>query len=266
MTDVWKCSSWLYLPMLGFVSCYAKKLIVILLLQALCMPTFQLLEQANGLRNHPDTVDDLFRLATRYWCPHVPLPCLFLHLKWSRKLPVQSLQLNCWIVGLNFPPLIVSLFLCFSQIHPAQPCHPAKQHHHRPHHPVRHRSHDARPPRCQLQRHEVYQRPRSHRCLERCEWTSTQQTGMEHFVSCLNILPVLPLLARGRLRSAEASDRSGYAAAWAAAGHTADPHLLFLPAVVHTAWCGWSALGDYGVWPTGKHRAHCLQQTRNVCV
>lgn len=30
------------------------------------MPTFQLLEQPNGLRDHPDTVDDLFRLATRY--------------------------------------------------------------------------------------------------------------------------------------------------------------------------------------------------------
>ncbi len=37
-------------------------------LQALCMPTFQLLEQPNGLRNHPDTVDDLFRLATRWVC------------------------------------------------------------------------------------------------------------------------------------------------------------------------------------------------------
>lgn len=37
----------------------------LILLQALCMPTFQLLEQQNGLRNHPDTVDDLFRLATR---------------------------------------------------------------------------------------------------------------------------------------------------------------------------------------------------------
>ncbi|KAG7276627.1 hypothetical protein CRUP_025851 [Coryphaenoides rupestris] len=36
---------------------------------ALCMPTFQLLEQPLGLRNHPDTVDDLFRLATRY-APH----------------------------------------------------------------------------------------------------------------------------------------------------------------------------------------------------
>ncbi|XP_009332458.1 PREDICTED: transportin-3, partial [Pygoscelis adeliae] len=30
---------------------------------ALCIPTFQLLEQPNGLQNHPDTVDDLFRLA-----------------------------------------------------------------------------------------------------------------------------------------------------------------------------------------------------------
>lgn len=40
----------------------------LLSLQALCMPTFQLLEQQNGLRNHPDTVDDLFRLATRCVC------------------------------------------------------------------------------------------------------------------------------------------------------------------------------------------------------
>ncbi|XP_029471361.1 transportin-3 isoform X2 [Rhinatrema bivittatum] len=36
------------------------------MLQALCVPTFQLLEQQNGLRNHPDTVDDLFRLSTRF--------------------------------------------------------------------------------------------------------------------------------------------------------------------------------------------------------
>ncbi|NXD46523.1 TNPO3 protein, partial [Copsychus sechellarum] len=42
------------------------------MLQALCIPTFQLLEQPNGLQNHPDTVDDLFRLAAR--CP-VLLPC-----------------------------------------------------------------------------------------------------------------------------------------------------------------------------------------------
>ncbi|XP_035758423.1 transportin-3, partial [Egretta garzetta] len=34
--------------------------------RALCMPTFQLLEQPNGLQNHPDTVDDLFRLAARF--------------------------------------------------------------------------------------------------------------------------------------------------------------------------------------------------------
>lgn len=41
-------------------------MLMLLFLQALCMPTFQLLEQQNGLRNHPDTVDDLFRLATRF--------------------------------------------------------------------------------------------------------------------------------------------------------------------------------------------------------
>ncbi|KFQ60969.1 Transportin-3, partial [Pelecanus crispus] len=33
---------------------------------ALCIPTFQLLEQPSGLQNHPDTVDDLFRLAARF--------------------------------------------------------------------------------------------------------------------------------------------------------------------------------------------------------
>lgn len=53
-----------------FVSSLAANITVgahegLFLLQALCMPTFQLLEQQNGLRNHPDTVDDLFRLATR---------------------------------------------------------------------------------------------------------------------------------------------------------------------------------------------------------
>ncbi|KAM4747695.1 transportin-3 isoform 1-T1 [Rhinophrynus dorsalis] len=45
------------------------------MLQALCVPTFQLLEQQNGLRNHPDTVDDLFRLFTRFVqrCPIILL-------------------------------------------------------------------------------------------------------------------------------------------------------------------------------------------------
>ncbi|XP_075455373.1 transportin-3 isoform X2 [Ascaphus truei] len=45
------------------------------MLQALCVPTFQLLEHQNGLRNHPDTVDDLFRLFTRFVqrCPVVLL-------------------------------------------------------------------------------------------------------------------------------------------------------------------------------------------------
>ncbi|XP_013915483.1 PREDICTED: transportin-3-like, partial [Thamnophis sirtalis] len=39
---------------------------LVALSQALCVPTFRLLEQPNGLQNHPDTVDDLFRLATRF--------------------------------------------------------------------------------------------------------------------------------------------------------------------------------------------------------
>eukprot|EP00105_Crassostrea_gigas_P004006 XP_011417072.1 PREDICTED: transportin-3 isoform X1 [Crassostrea gigas] len=36
------------------------------MLEAFCVPTFKLLEEHNGLRNHPDTVDDLFRLCLRF--------------------------------------------------------------------------------------------------------------------------------------------------------------------------------------------------------
>lgn len=36
------------------------------MLHAFCGPTFKILEELNGLRNHPDTVDDLFRLCTRF--------------------------------------------------------------------------------------------------------------------------------------------------------------------------------------------------------
>ncbi|XP_041355041.1 transportin-3-like [Gigantopelta aegis] len=36
------------------------------MLQAFCGPTFKILEEHNGLRNHPDTVDDLFRLSLRF--------------------------------------------------------------------------------------------------------------------------------------------------------------------------------------------------------
>ncbi|KAJ8927136.1 hypothetical protein NQ314_020409 [Rhamnusium bicolor] len=36
------------------------------MLQAFLEPTFQLLQQENGLRNHPDTVDDFFRLCARF--------------------------------------------------------------------------------------------------------------------------------------------------------------------------------------------------------
>lgn len=36
------------------------------MLQALMEPTFLLLREENGLRNHPDTVDDFFRLCARF--------------------------------------------------------------------------------------------------------------------------------------------------------------------------------------------------------
>jgi len=36
------------------------------MLQAFIGPTFEILEPEDGLKNHPDTVDDLFRLCARY--------------------------------------------------------------------------------------------------------------------------------------------------------------------------------------------------------
>lgn len=36
------------------------------MLQAFIGPTYALLEEEDGLKNHPDTVDDLFRLCARY--------------------------------------------------------------------------------------------------------------------------------------------------------------------------------------------------------
>ncbi|KAK3585736.1 hypothetical protein CHS0354_020305 [Potamilus streckersoni] len=45
------------------------------MLQAFCGPTFKLLEEHNGLRNHPDTVDDLFRLCLRF-VQRSPVPFL----------------------------------------------------------------------------------------------------------------------------------------------------------------------------------------------
>ena len=39
---------------------------LVTMLQAFCEPTFKILEETNGLRNHPDTVDDLFRLCLRF--------------------------------------------------------------------------------------------------------------------------------------------------------------------------------------------------------
>jgi transportin-3 len=35
------------------------------MLQAFLVPTFIILQETNGLKNHPDTVDDLFRLCAR---------------------------------------------------------------------------------------------------------------------------------------------------------------------------------------------------------
>ncbi|KAK3097484.1 hypothetical protein FSP39_010037 [Pinctada imbricata] len=45
------------------------------MLEAFCVPTFKVLEEHNGLRNHPDTVDDLFRLCLRF-VQQAPLPYL----------------------------------------------------------------------------------------------------------------------------------------------------------------------------------------------
>lgn len=39
---------------------------LISMLNAFCMPTFQLLQQDSQLKNHPDTIDDFFRLCTRF--------------------------------------------------------------------------------------------------------------------------------------------------------------------------------------------------------
>jgi transportin-3 len=37
------------------------------MLSAFIPPTFTLLNQPSGFRNHPDTVDDFFRLCARYY-------------------------------------------------------------------------------------------------------------------------------------------------------------------------------------------------------
>ncbi|KAL5010143.1 hypothetical protein ScPMuIL_012448 [Solemya velum] len=51
------------------------------MLQAFCGPTFKILEEHNGLRNHPDTVDDLFRLCLRF-IQRAALP--FLHCQMAK--------------------------------------------------------------------------------------------------------------------------------------------------------------------------------------
>lgn len=45
------------------------------MLQTFIEPTFCLLKEENGIRNHPDTVDDFFRLCTRF-IQRAPIPFL----------------------------------------------------------------------------------------------------------------------------------------------------------------------------------------------
>jgi transportin-3 len=45
------------------------------MLEAFIKPTFEILQMENGLKNHPDTVDDFFRLAVRFM-QRMPLPFL----------------------------------------------------------------------------------------------------------------------------------------------------------------------------------------------
>ncbi|PNF38379.1 Transportin-3 [Cryptotermes secundus] len=45
------------------------------MLQAFLIPTFIILQETNGLKNHPDTVDDLFRLCARF-LQRAPVPFL----------------------------------------------------------------------------------------------------------------------------------------------------------------------------------------------
>lgn len=42
--------------------------VLLKMLEAFIGPTFNILQEQDGLKNHPDTVDDLFRLCTRYVC------------------------------------------------------------------------------------------------------------------------------------------------------------------------------------------------------
>uniref|UniRef100_A0A4W3H9G2 Transportin-3-like n=1 Tax=Callorhinchus milii TaxID=7868 RepID=A0A4W3H9G2_CALMI len=60
------------------------------MMQAFCGPTFQLLEQPSGFQNHPDTVDDLFRLATRF-IQRSPVTLI--------QSPVMSLIIRCAIAA-----------------------------------------------------------------------------------------------------------------------------------------------------------------------
>lgn len=73
-------SSFLYLGSI-LVDEYATSNCVLGLLdmvQAFLPPTYAILQEEDGLKNHPDTVDDLFRLCTRF-LQRAPLPFLTAH-------------------------------------------------------------------------------------------------------------------------------------------------------------------------------------------
>ncbi|KAL1509671.1 hypothetical protein ABEB36_004377 [Hypothenemus hampei] len=60
------------------------------MLEVFIEPTFQMLQQENGLRNHPDTVDDFFRLCARF-IQRAPIPFL----KFSALVPI----FQCGLLG-----------------------------------------------------------------------------------------------------------------------------------------------------------------------
>ncbi|XP_069765925.1 transportin-3-like isoform X3 [Narcine bancroftii] len=62
------------------------------MMQAFCGPTFHLLEQPRGFQNHPDTVDDLFRLATRF-IQRSPVVLI--------QSPVMSLIIRCALAAMT---------------------------------------------------------------------------------------------------------------------------------------------------------------------
>ncbi|KAL0267137.1 UNVERIFIED_CONTAM: hypothetical protein PYX00_009490 [Menopon gallinae] len=67
--NIYKHSCFLYLGsiLVDVFACEAQNVPGLLkMLEAFIQPTFDILQEENGLRNHPDTVDDFFRLCARF--------------------------------------------------------------------------------------------------------------------------------------------------------------------------------------------------------